>query len=164
MSATFKEKLTVNGANIIFERTNSPINSKQVQRENGEIGLVVFDVKDEKLTPSNYDNPEGVPMTLFQWDGVKLDLSKRTVEEMSYWHRSADFDEIIFCFDGSIKWETDLGVVELEPGQMMMIPRGIAHRSMPGKNNKINIIIELKVWSSLKDVHEGQQVINQPEV
>ena len=94
-------------------------------------------------------------MTLMQGEGVRVDLSKRTVEEMSFWHRSADFDELIICFQGGIKWETDLGQVEMKPGQMLVIPRGIAHRSMPAKTGDTNIIIEIKVWSSLEEVIPG---------
>ena len=162
MSKTYKEKLTVNGKNIIFERKNRPINSESVNYEDSDLKLMVCDIKDTRLVPSNYNDPEGVPMTLFQWEGVKLELSKRTVEEMSYWHRTADFDEIIFCFDGAIRWETDLGEITLEPGQMMLIPRGIAHRSMPVHNDKTNIIIEFKIWPSLKEVHPGIEGMNQP--
>ena len=146
MSKQYKEKLTVNGKNIIFYRDRNPADNISVESEDEDLKLLVHDITDSSLLPTNYNQPDGVPMTLMKWDGVKIDLSKRTVEEMSYWHRSADFDEVIFCFQGAIRWETDLGEVELKSGQMLRIPRGIAHRSMPGKSDEMNIILEIKIW------------------
>ena len=54
-------------------------------------------------------------------------------------------DELIFCYKGSIHWETELGNVTLESGEMFVIPKGIAHRSLPPDNSEENIIIELKI-------------------
>ena len=140
---------------FVFLRDRKPVENRSVTGEQEDLKLLMYDVTDPSLVPSNFDKPEGTPMTLLQGDGIRVDLSKRTVEEMSFWHRSADFDELIICLIGSIKWETDLGVVEMRPGHMLLIPRGIAHRSIPGKTGEINIIIELKIWSSLEEVIPG---------
>lgn len=155
MSDLYKEKFTVNGKNIIFLRDRKPVDNRSVSGEQEDLKLLMYDVTDPNLVPSNYDKPDGTPMTLMQGEGIRVDLSKRTVEEMSFWHRSADFDELIICFQGSITWETDLGEVEMKPGQMLLIPRGIAHRSKPGKSGDINIIIEIKIWSPLAEVIPG---------
>ena len=155
MSEEYKEKFTINGKNLIFLGDRKPIENKSVRAEQGDLKLLMYDVTDPKLVPSNYDKPDGVPLTLMKGEGIRVDLSKRTVEEMSFWHRSADFDELIICFQGSITWETDLGNVEMKPGQMLLIPRGIAHRAIPGKSGDINIIIEFKIWSSLEEVIPG---------
>jgi homogentisate 1,2-dioxygenase len=78
---------------------------------------------------------------------------------MDFWHRSCDFHELIFCFQGSIYWETELGNVELKPGQMLIIPKGIAHRSSPGQTDKINIIMELKIYSgAIEEVVAGRDM------
>ena len=151
----YKEKLTVNGKNIVFVRDRRPVDNLSVTGEQQELKLLMYDITDPGLVPSNYDKPEGTPMTLLKGNAIRVDLSKRTVQEMSYWHRSADFDELIICFQGSIAWETDLGDVEMKPGQMLLIPRGIAHRSKPGKTGGINIIIELKIFSPLEEVIPG---------
>jgi len=151
----YKEKLTVNGENIIFIRNSNPVDNKSVQGEKKDLKLLMYDITDSDLVPSNFDKPGGTPLTLMKGDGIKVDLSKRTVEEMSFWHRSADFDELIFCFQGSIRWETDLGMVEMKPGQMLLIPRGIAHRSMPGATEGTNIILEFKIWSPMEEIVPG---------
>lgn len=107
-------------------------------------------MNDPLLVPTNYDKANGTPMTLFQCeDGTRLDLSKRSKEEMSFWHRATDFDELIFCYKGSIIWETELGEIKLESGEMFVIPRGIAHRSKPGNNYNENIILEIKLLSKV---------------
>lgn len=152
---SFKEKLTVNGKTIVFMRDKKPTEIESVHGEDYELKLLMYDVTDPKLVPSNYDKPEGTVLTLLKGDGVRVDLSKRTKEEMAFWHRNADFDEVIICFQGSIKWETDLGTVEIKPGQMLLIPKGIAHRSIPGKSGGVNIVIEIKSRSSLEEVIPG---------
>ena len=102
-------------------------------------------------------------MTLLKGQGISVDLSKRTVEEMSYWHRNADFDELIICYQGSVKWETDLGDVEMKPGQILLIPRGIAHRCLPQKHSSTNILIEVKISSQLEEVFRGVNLARQSE-
>jgi len=77
---------------------------------------------------------------------VRLDLSKRTKEPMNFWHRNMDCDELIFCYKGAIHWETELGNITLQSGEMFVIPKGIAHRSLPPPDSQEeNIIIELKI-------------------
>ena len=70
-------------------------------------------------------------LPILQADGVRVDLSKRTKEPMTFWHRNMECDEVIFCFKGGIHWETELGNISLRPGEMFVIPKGVAHRSLP---------------------------------
>ncbi|MDY6973223.1 MAG: homogentisate 1,2-dioxygenase [Thermodesulfobacteriota bacterium] len=151
----YEEKLTINGKNIVFLRDRKPTENESVRGEQEDMKLLMYDVTDPSLVPSNYDKPDGTPMTLMKGEGIRVDLSKRTIEEMSFWHRSADFDELIICFQGSIKWETDLGDAEMKPGQMLLIPRGIAHRAIPGESGGTNILIEVKIWSPLEEIIPG---------
>jgi len=145
----YVEKVTVGGKSIIFDRPCKPVDVESI--EGDEIKLLLYDVTDKNLVPTNYDKPEGTPMALLKAGNIRVDLSKRTKEEMSFWHRSMDFHELIICIQGSITWETELGKVKMKPGQMLLIPKGIAHRSIPGKEGQENIIIELKIWSSSID-------------
>jgi homogentisate 1,2-dioxygenase len=48
-------------------------------------------------------------------------------------HRGLDEDEIWFQFRGHAANDTEWGVVELDPGEMAYVPRGIAHRINGGK-------------------------------
>ena len=142
----YLEKITVDGKNIMMERPSKPVDVISIAGD--DIKLYLYDLKDPELMPSNYDKPEGSPMPLIGSEHFRVDLSKRTKKEMSFWHRSMDFHELIICLQGSIEWETELGNVSMEPGHMLLIPKGIAHRSIPGQNPQDNIIIEFKIWDS----------------
>lgn len=157
-----EEKITINGRNITVMRTDNPTNVDYVA---GDLKLLSYDVNDPKLRPANFDKPGGTPMTLFTADALRVDLSKRTKEAMNFWHRSCDYHELIFCFKGSIEWETELGNTKLTAGQMMLIPKGIAHRSSPGQTDTENIIVELKIYSdSIEEVVAGIDLARRVEV
>jgi homogentisate 1,2-dioxygenase len=113
--------------------------------------LEKINVNDDGLRPSNYDKPDGKVLPLLQADGVRVDLSKRTRAPMNYWHRNMECDELIFCHKGGIRWETELGNITLGPGELFVIPKGIAHRSLlPETSDGENIIIELKIRGDVK--------------
>jgi quercetin dioxygenase-like cupin family protein len=46
-----------------------------------------------------------------------------------YFVRNIDFDELLFQFSGRSIMETEFGVYEMKPGDLMHIPAGISHRS-----------------------------------
>ncbi len=157
----YEERITVNGKNTVGMRNEKPV---EVDFISGDTKLLVYDINDPKLQPENFDKPSGTPMTLLKADALRVDLSKRTKEPMNFWHRSCDFHELIFCFQGSIHWETELGNVELKPGQMLIIPKGIAHRSSPGQTDHPNIILELKIYSgAIEEVVAGRDMAKKVE-
>ena len=49
-------------------------------------------------------------------------------EEQNGFHRGCDEDEIWFQFRGHSLNHTEWGALELDPGQMLIFPRGVAHR------------------------------------
>ena len=51
-------------------------------------------------------------------------------------HRYIDSDMVYFQFCGNSTVETEFGVYELEPGEVMLVPGGIAHRSI-GRNDSL---------------------------
>lgn len=143
------EKFTWGAKSLIIKRETSPITL--LSAESATIKLEKIDVNDPSLRPSNVDKAEGTPMPILQGDGVRIDLSKRTKVPMNFWHRNMDGDEVIFCYKGGINWETELGNISLKSGEMFVIPKGIAHRSLPPEDSKEeNIIIELKINSEVK--------------
>ena len=141
---TYTEKFTWAGKELLIKRETSPVDV--VSAESAQIKLEKVNVNDPNLRPSNYAKAEGTVLPIFQAEGVRLDLSKRTKEPMSFWHRNMDCDEVIFCYKGSIHWETELGNITLQSGEMFVIPKGIAHRSLPPPDSKEeNIILEFKI-------------------
>lgn len=141
---SYTEKFTWAGKELIIKRDTSP--AKVISAESAQIKLEKINVNDPALRPSNYAKAEGTVLPIFQAEGVRLDLSKRTKEPMNFWHRNMDCDELIFCYKGAIHWETELGNITLNSGEMFVIPKGVAHRSLPPLDSQEeNIIIELKI-------------------
>ncbi|MBI4456734.1 MAG: hypothetical protein HY644_12660 [Acidobacteria bacterium] len=143
----YTEKFTWGGKELILKRETSPVD---VSIQGGQVKLEKIDVNDPNLRPSNYAKAEGTPLPILQAEGVRVDLSKRTKEPMTFWHRNLECDELIFCHKGSIHWETELGNITLHAGEMFVIPKGIAHRSLPPeKSEGENIIVEFKIRGTI---------------
>ncbi len=145
--AEYIERVTTNGRNIDYKRPNPPVKCKVAKSDTGLVRKV--NLFDRKYQPSNYAQAEGTPLPLATSEHLRIDLSKRTKKPMSFWHRNNDADEVIICIKGSLIWETEMGSVQLDRGEMLLIPRGIAHRSLPGSKGT-NVAVELKIKGHLE--------------
>ena len=142
---TYSEKFSWAGKELTVERDKPSVEGVSADNKQ-QVKLEKLDVNDPSLRPTNYDRAEGTILPIFKAEGLRIDLSKRTKHAMTFWHRNMECDELIFCHQGEIRWETELGTITLEAGQMFVIPKGIAHRSLPPEKPKgDNIIIELKI-------------------
>lgn len=146
--AEYIERITTNGRNIDYKRPHPPVECQTAEEDRKLLRKV--NLLDSRYQPSNFAKPDGTPLTLATSEHLRIDLSKRTKEPMSFWHRNNDADEVIICIEGSLTWETELGTVELGRGEMLVIPRGIAHRSLPGREAETNVAVELKVKGQLE--------------
>jgi len=137
-----KEKVTWEDGTVVWL-------SREVTRVKPDEKLKIdkISAEDKNLIPPNFREATGGPMRLIQGDGIGVDLNKRR-EPMPFWHRNNDYDEFIFCFKGSALWETELGDVRLCAGDMIVIPRGVAHRDTPLPGEQY-IAIEIKSSSRL---------------
>ena len=154
-AAPRSERITIDGVNVVVEHAHSPIENKGI--DTGGERFKLLNVLDPKFRPENYKKADGAPLRLFDAAGVKVDLSKRSHEDMGFWHRNVDFHEIIFCFKGALRWETEMGTVILKEGDMMVIPKGITHRSALCEDSaEENILLELKVRDELVYVGDDQ--------
>ena len=150
-----KELITIDGTNVILERPRSPV--ADVVVTSGRELFQLIDILDPKFRPENTDKADGAPLRLLESGTVKIDLSKRSTEDMGFWHRNVDYHEVIFCFRGALRWETEMGAVTLHEGEMMVIPKGITHRStLCAESGEENILIELKVRDRLTYVGDGK--------
>lgn len=151
MSEVYKEKLTSSAGTVVITRKASPVDIEQIH-EGADLFKILSTMSDE-FRPENYSKADGAPMTLFSGSSARIDLSKRSVEDMGFWHRSADFNEVILCLKGALHWQTELGETVLRPGDMIWIPRGIAHRSLLCEESlEENVLIEFKIREDLKFV------------
>ena len=156
----FRELITIHGSNVTLEQAASPIENLGVVGGGGKFKKVDF--LDPKFQPENYNKADGAPLRMFASDSVKIDLSKRSKEDMGFWHRNVDDNEIIFCFRGALRWETEMGTVTLKAGEMILIPKGISHRSMLcEESEEENILLELKIRDELTyDLEGGLRAIS----
>jgi len=142
--AEMREVVTIDGKNITIKSSAKPVENNGLSDEGD--ALLRVNAFDPALKPENYSKADGAPLRLFDATGVKVDVSKRSKEDMGFWHRNVDAHEIIFCVRGALGRETELGTVTLHEGEMILIPRGITHRSfLVDESAKENILLELKI-------------------
>jgi hypothetical protein len=143
-----REVVTIEGVNVTLQLGESPV--KNLGVTTGAELLHLVNILDPKYRPENYNKADGTPLRMFESPSVKIDLSKRSKEDMGFWHRNVDAQEVIICFRGALRWETEMKTVTLHAGEILVIPKGITHRSMLCDESEAeNILIELKVRDSL---------------
>jgi quercetin dioxygenase-like cupin family protein len=143
----YRELVTINGKNVVLLHDEPPVRNAGVA-ELADVFRMV-NVFDKKFQPSNFNKADGTPLRMFEAKHVRVDLSKRSKEDMGFWHRNVDAHEIIFCVKGSLRWETEMGVKTMHEGDMMFIPKGIAHRSMLCEDSaEENVLVELKLFDN----------------
>ena len=122
--------------------------------------VTVFSIFSDSISPENFHKPDGAPLRVIESADAKIDISKRSVHDMGFWHRSLDFSEVIICVTGALRWETELGTHVLLPGQVLNIPRGVAHRSaLCDESESENVLIEVKIRGDIAYVGpEGAKI------
>ena len=150
-----RELITIDGKNVVLQRDTSPmINGGILENEEA---LRLFNIFDDTFQPSNYGLADGKPLRMYDAKTVKIDLSKRSKEDMGFWHRNSDAHEIILCVKGALRWETEMGIRIVRPGDMLFIPRGIAHRStLCEESEEENVLVELKISEEITYVAEDR--------
>lgn len=69
--------------------------------------------------------------SLILWQNEDMRIGVESVLGTApYFWRNCDFDEIWFQFSGQTTAETEYGVFELKPSELLFIPAGISHRSI----------------------------------
>jgi hypothetical protein len=140
----YRELITINGRNVVLLHDEPPVRNAGVD-DNADI-FRMLNIFDDKYQPANYSKADGAPLRLFNAKTTMIDLSKRSKEDMGFWHRNIDYHEIIICVRGALRWETEMGTKTMHEGDMLFIPKGIAHRSMLCEDSAPeNVLVELKL-------------------
>src|ERR1700709_1310245 len=84
----YRELVTINGHNLGLPHSEPPVVNAGVL-EMAEI-FRMFNIFDEKFSPSNIDKADGTPLRLYTSDKVKADVSKRRKHDMVFSHRNTD--------------------------------------------------------------------------
>lgn len=59
-----------------------------------------------------------------------------------HWHSHPNSDETFLVIEGGLVLEFEHGEIQLAPGQMTTIPRGLRHRSRPLGRRSVNLTFE----------------------
>ena len=150
-----REVVTIDGTNVTLQVKDNPVENLGVLTAKELFHYL--NIFDDKYQPSNYNKADGSPLRLFDSKPVKIDVSKRSKEDMGFWHRNCDYHEVIICVRGALRWETEMGSVILREGEVIVIPKGISHRSMLCDDSaEENVLIELKVVDKLNYVGDNK--------
>jgi mannose-6-phosphate isomerase-like protein (cupin superfamily) len=63
--------------------------------------------------------------------------------EPYHWHFHPNSDETFLVIEGRLSIEFESGSLELDPGQLVTIPRGVRHRTRPIGARSVNLTFEL---------------------
>ena len=102
---------------------------------NGRIPEVIT-LKAESSTHLGYDNH---PIAEINDHVVRI----ATMTEPYHWHFHPNSDETFLVIEGRLSIEFESGSVELDPGQLVTIPRGVRHRTQPVGARSVNLTFEL---------------------
>jgi mannose-6-phosphate isomerase-like protein (cupin superfamily) len=96
----------------------------------------VITLKAESSTHFGYDNH---PMATINGHIVRI----ATMTEPYDWHFHPNSDETFLVIEGRLSIELESGSLELDPGQLLTIPRGVRHRTRPVGERSVNLTFEL---------------------
>ncbi len=65
-----------------------------------------------------------------------------TMTEPYHWHHHPDSDESFLALEGGLFIDLDDRTIELLPGHMITIPRGVRHRTRPIGQRSVNLTFE----------------------
>ena len=78
------------------------------------------------------------PRTVGQFNGHDLMVVK--VKGAFVWHRHEDTDDFFLVLKGRIRIELRDGAVELGPGELFVVPKGVEHRPVADEEAHILLI------------------------
>jgi hypothetical protein len=93
--APLREVITIDGVNVDLEVKDNPVVNLGVLKAKELFHYL--NIFDPKFKPSNYNKADGTPLRLFDSPTLKIDVSKRSKEDMGFWHRNIDYNEVIMC-------------------------------------------------------------------
>src|SRR5579862_6215371 len=79
-------------------------------------------VDSNALVPSDATDSEGTPLTMLSGDGVEVSISHRR-DPMPFAERNQDHHQIRFYHRGEFTLETELGPLDVGPGDFVTTPK-----------------------------------------
>ena len=78
------------------------------------------------------------PRIVAQFNGHDVMVAK--LEGEFPWHSHPETDDLFLVLDGRIRVETEQGDVELGPGELYVVPRGVRHRPVATREAHVLLI------------------------
>ena len=102
-----------------------------------------------RAEPSDMTDPRGTPEVMLSNADVSVAVSRRTAT-MPYAYRNTDGDLLYFVHQGTGRFVTEFGPLAYEPGDYVLIPKGITFSVAPdaGDSHAVAQIVELGHRSS----------------
>lgn len=96
-----------------------------------------------RVTSPDQTDPFGQPALLMHNVDVGISVSRRT-EQMPFFFRNTDGDEVYFVQAGAGLLETEYGTLSYAPGDYIVIPRGTTYRVHPRTDDTYFVIVEAR--------------------
>jgi mannose-6-phosphate isomerase-like protein (cupin superfamily) len=97
--------------------------------------MKIISLSHESATTVAYDNH---PIATVNDHEVRIS----TMTEPYHWHCHPDSDETFVALEGGLFIDLDDRTIELPPGHLTTIPRGVRHRTRPIGERSINLTFE----------------------
>ena len=95
----------------------------------------VIDLSTECSESEHYDNH---PIALANDHVVRIS----TMTEAYHWHCHPDSDEVFLALEGGLFIDLDDRTIELRPGNLFTVDRGVRHRTRPNGPRSVNLTFE----------------------
>lgn len=103
-----------------------------------------------RAEPSDLSDPRGGPEVLLANADVSVGISRRTTA-MPYAYRNTDGDLLYFVHRGTGMFATEFGRLDYEPGDYLLIPKGITFCVMPSSGESHMLVVESPAPLSLTE-------------
>jgi homogentisate 1,2-dioxygenase len=94
-----------------------------------------------RAEPTDQFDPRGMPEVMLSNADVSVAVSRRTAA-MPYAYRDLDGDLLYFVHKGSGMFATEFGRLDYEPGDYVLIPKGVTFAVMPDKGDSHMLVVE----------------------
>lgn len=94
-----------------------------------------------RVEPTDQIDPRGGPEPMLFNADVTVSISRRTIA-MPYAYRNTDGDLLYFVHNGTGSFDTEFGRIPYEPGDYVLIPKGITFRQVPSPGDSQLLVIE----------------------
>jgi homogentisate 1,2-dioxygenase len=94
-----------------------------------------------EIVAEDADDPRGGPLILLSNPDVAIAISRRR-HAMQYCYRNCDGDLLYFVHRGKGVFATEFGPLVYEPGDYMLIPKGVTFLAMPDPGDSLMLVVE----------------------